>query len=114
VVTGWAQFVDTALVLISTCGITCAMFARYARSRIVDFPIRLLVAVVSFVVMFHPNGTVAAAVVVVVLPAIVIGIWRHRQIAPIRPEPDVMETNADAAPKGDLSALMTEGRREIG
>jgi TRAP transporter 4TM/12TM fusion protein len=114
VVTGWPQIVDTALVLISTCGITCAMFARYAESRIADIPVRLLVAALSFLVMFHPSSAIAALFAVPLVPAIVVGIWRHRRIGPLHPGSWGVQTNSGDRPRGDLSSLMTEGRREIG
>ena len=109
---GWMQLADTLLVLISTCGITFAMFGRCHLNPAVDIVLRCLLALVAFVTMFHPDMGVSAAVAVVVLAAIVVGIWRHRQIAP--PKTVGAEPAASAVtPSGDLSALIAEAKREI-
>ena len=79
---GWMQIVDTLLVLVSTVGITFAMFGRWFEKPSVDIPTRCLLAAVSFLCMFHPDTWISASVAVVVLTATVFGIWRHRQIAP--------------------------------
>jgi TRAP transporter 4TM/12TM fusion protein len=88
---GWQQIGDTLLVTVSTCGISAAMFGRFVRQKHADILLRSLLALVSFVVMFHPNGNVAVAAAVIALPAIVYGVFRHRLIAPpksgLRPEP---------------------------
>ena len=44
--------------------------------------LRAALALISFVVMFHPNGNAALAAAVIVLPATVWGVFRHRLIAP--------------------------------
>ena len=43
---------------------------------------RAALALASFVVMFHPDGAVSLAMAVIVLPATVYGVRRHRLIAP--------------------------------
>ena len=115
VTTGWPQIIDTALVLISTAGITFAMFGRYLSTRAGDIALRILLAAVSFVVMFHPDTGTSAAFAVAVVPAVIIGLWRHRQIAPIHPLPDANQAEA-GKPVSDeeLAPLLNEGRREIG
>ena len=70
------------LVLISTVGITFAMFGRCHRKPVVDVSLRCLLAAVSFVVMFHPDMITSASVAVVVTIAVVVGIYRHNYIAP--------------------------------
>jgi len=79
---GWPQVADTLLVAVSTCGISTAMFARFMKKRGTDTFIRAALALISFVVMFHPNGNVALAAAVIVLPATIWGVFRHRLIAP--------------------------------
>src|SRR4029453_12324487 len=82
---GWMQMADTLLVLISTCGITFAMFGRFHERPGIDLALRALLALVSFVAMFYPDIKVSAAVAIVVLVALVLGVCRHRSIpAPIR------------------------------
>lgn len=79
---GWSQIVDTALVAIATCGVACAIFGRFFESAGTNAVLRAALALLSFIVMFHPNGTVALVVAAVVLPATIVGVWRHRRIAP--------------------------------
>jgi TRAP transporter 4TM/12TM fusion protein len=108
---GWMQIVDTLLVLISTCGITFAMFGRFHEKPGIDMPLRLLLALVSFVAMFHPDTKVSAAVAVAVVVALVLGIWRHRIIAP-----SIAAAPAEAAATSPeaLAPLIAEARREVG
>ena len=79
---GWWQVFATALVLISTCGITFAMFGRFLEHPGADIVLRLTVVLVAFVTMFHPDNRVAAVAGAVVLAALIAGIWRHRLVAP--------------------------------
>jgi TRAP-type uncharacterized transport system fused permease subunit len=108
---GWPQIVDTLLVLVSTCGITFAMFGRFHEKTGIDMPLRLLLALVSFVVMFHPDTKVSAAVAIAVVVALVLGIWRHRIIAP--PIAAVRAEAAAASPDA-VAPLLAEARREVG
>jgi len=55
---GWQQVADTLLVLVSTCGITFAMFGRFHEKPGIDIPLRVLLALVSFVTTFHPDTRV--------------------------------------------------------
>ncbi len=108
---GWLQIADTMLVLISTLGITFSMFGRCHRNLAADIAIRCLIAAVSFLVMFHPDMQVSAAVSTVVVVALAWGIWRHRQIAPPKsfaPTPDQI------SPSGDVAPLLAEAKRDIG
>jgi TRAP transporter 4TM/12TM fusion protein len=79
---GWMQISDMLLVAIACCGVTCAVFGRFVRNRGSDLMWRAALALASFVVMFHPDGTVSLMVAVIVLPATVYGVKRHRMIAP--------------------------------
>jgi TRAP transporter 4TM/12TM fusion protein len=88
---GWPQIAATALVLISTCGITFAMFGRFAGNAAADVALRVALAVIAFVTMFHPNDRVATAAGAIVVAALIAGVWRHRRIAPpkggLEPQP---------------------------
>jgi TRAP transporter 4TM/12TM fusion protein len=90
---GWPQVAATALVLISTCGITFAMFGRYFEHPGADVLSRLVLAIFAFVNMFHPDDRVATVAAAFVLSATVYGVWRHRLIAPpkggLEPQPAV-------------------------
>jgi TRAP-type uncharacterized transport system fused permease subunit len=108
---GWLQIGDTILVLISTLGITFAMFGRYADNQAVDIALRLLLAAVAFVAMFHPSTTVSATVASGVALALVIGIWRHRLIAPPKTAA-AAEPAASAPATEDLAPILAEAKRE--
>jgi TRAP-type uncharacterized transport system fused permease subunit len=88
---GWPQIIATALVLISTCGITFAMFGRFFEHPGADIVSRLGLAVVAFVTMFHPDDRVATVAAAFVLAGTIYGLWRHRRIAPpkggLEPQP---------------------------
>ena len=109
---GWLQIMDTLLVLVSTCGITFAMFGRFHEKASIDIPLRLLLALVSFVTMFHPDTRVSAAVAVVVLAAVGFGLWRHSIIAP--PKTAVAAPAETAASPEALAPLLAEARRDLG
>lgn len=82
---GWPQIVATALMFIGTAGITFAMFGRYLGTLAADIPLRLGLAALSFIVLLHPSDTWAMTAAVVVLPAVLLGIWRHVQLGgPLR------------------------------
>ena len=83
---GWMQISDMLLVAIACCGVTCAIFGRFVRNRGSDLMWRAALALASFVVMFHPDGTVSLAMAAIVLPATVYGVKRHRMIAPPKSE----------------------------
>jgi TRAP transporter 4TM/12TM fusion protein len=86
---GWPQILATVLVTIGTCGTAFAMFGRLARNAAGDILLRTVLAVVAFVAMFHPDGTMAAAAAAFVLPATLYSVWRHRQIAASEPAPQL-------------------------
>ena len=109
---GWLQIADTTLVLDRHLGITFAMFGRTHENPAVDIAIRCLLAAISFVVMFHPDTRVSAAVAVVVLAGLVLGIWQHRKIAP--PKTAIAAPSEMASPSGDLAPILAEAKRDVG
>jgi TRAP transporter 4TM/12TM fusion protein len=108
---GWMQIADAALVLVSTIGITFAIFGRCHRSAAVDIALRCLMAAVSFFVMFHPNMQVSASVAVPLLIAIALGIWQHRRIAP---QNTLSVQEKAASGSSELAPVLAEAKREIG
>jgi TRAP transporter 4TM/12TM fusion protein len=80
--TGWPQIVDTVLVAIATCGLTCAIFGRFVESRGGNIMLRAALALASFAVMLYPDQTMTALGAAFVLPATIYGVMRHRRIAP--------------------------------
>ena len=83
---GWAQIHDTLLVAIGTCGITFATFGHFVENRGGNVLLRVAIALVAFVVIFHPNDTYAVLAAASLLPAIVLGAFRHRLVAAPRPQ----------------------------
>jgi TRAP-type uncharacterized transport system fused permease subunit len=111
--TGWPQIEATVLVMVGTCGIAFAMFGRYLHNVLLDIPVRLLLAALAFVTLLHPDERIATTTAIVGFTGLLVGLWRHRQIAP--PTATVQtEDERMASPSSDLSRLATEARREIG
>jgi len=106
---GWQQVADTLLVLVSS--ITFAMFGRFHEKPGIDIPLRVLLALVSFVTTFHPDTRVSAAAAIAVLVALGFGVWRHRAIAPPKAAAQV---EAAAASTEALASLLAEARRDVG
>jgi TRAP transporter 4TM/12TM fusion protein len=108
---GWLQVADALLVLISTAGITFAMFGRSHPNMAVDIALRCILAGLSFWAMFVPDMRTSATVAVVVALALAVGIWQHRRIAP----PKAFAADAGKpASSGDLAPVLAEAKREIG
>ena len=84
---GWAQIGDVILVSVSTCGVTFAMFGRCSKNPFVDAAVRVLLAIISFVTMFHPDDTLVWGSAAVTVPILVWTILRHRLIAPPKSAP---------------------------
>jgi TRAP transporter 4TM/12TM fusion protein len=109
---GWLQIADSVLVLISTVGITFAMFGRCHLNPAIDILSRCVLAAASFAVMFHPDMKVAGVVASLVAIAIVVGIHRHNEVAP---KTGAISTSAtDIAPGNDLAPVLAEAKRDIG
>ena len=77
---GWRMIVDMLTVAISCWGFTLSMFGRIVRNRGSDMMVRVALALVSMVVMFHPNDTLALWTGVVLLPAVIYCTHRHQTV----------------------------------
>jgi TRAP transporter 4TM/12TM fusion protein len=108
---GWMQIVDSLLVLVGTCGVTFAIFGQFHEKPGVDMTLRALMALAAFAVMFTPDTRMSAAVAVVVLLALGLGIRRYRAIA--KPAPVAPAESAAATPAA-LSPLLAEAKRDVG
>lgn len=108
---GWIQILNTIAMTIGTCGAAFAMFGRYTTNKPLDIGLRLLLAVVSGVVLFHPNDSFALSVSALVLAGVVVGIWRHRVVAPPA-SLAVPDESLTAAKDEGLSDLIQEAKRE--
>jgi TRAP-type uncharacterized transport system fused permease subunit len=83
---GWWQVADTLIVAIACCALSYAMFGRFFRNWGPDMMIRVVFALASLLMLFHPNDNVPRLVVVIVLPAVIYGVVRHIRIAPPKDE----------------------------
>jgi TRAP transporter 4TM/12TM fusion protein len=110
---GWAQIGDIFLVTVSTCGVTFAMFGRCFRNPAADIAARILLAVISFITMFHPNDSLVWVSGLTTLPGLVWAIWRHRLIAAPKAAPMVESEAANPIP-GDMTPLLAEAKRDVG
>ena len=81
---GWIQVAATLVVLIGTCGTAFALFGRAVENRLADFVLRAVLLLVAFVALFYPDDNVSAAAAGFVLIATILGVLRHRQIAPAK------------------------------
>jgi TRAP transporter 4TM/12TM fusion protein len=95
--TGWAQVADTFLVATASWGLACAIFGRLAAGRGASFMLRASLALVSLWVMFHPDARAAWAGALVLLPATIYAVIRHKRIAPPKDEA-AATAPMDAAP----------------
>lgn len=77
---GWPQVVATLLVFVGTSGIAFSMFGRFVGGLAGDIPLRLGLAALSFVVLLHPDNNWAMTAAVIVVPVVLLGIWRHASL----------------------------------
>ncbi|MEX1083912.1 MAG: TRAP transporter large permease subunit, partial [Xanthobacteraceae bacterium] len=112
VTTGWPQIAATALVLIGTCGIAFAMFGRLLPNVSGDIPLRVGLALVALVVMFHPDASWATAAAAVVAPVTVLGIWRHRVVA--APKTIAAAGEVKTGPAAIDASLLNEAKHDFG
>jgi TRAP transporter 4TM/12TM fusion protein len=107
---GWGQVVNTIAMVIGSCGVAFAMFGRFTRNGWSDAALRLLLALLAGVVLFHPSDTVALSVSPLVAIGIVAGILRHRVIAPPTQFVAATDTGDDITP--DIEKLAQEVKGE--
>lgn len=112
VTTGWAQIIDTALVLIGTGGAAFAMFGRYTARRSADIALRIALAIIAGGVLFHPNDAVALWIAPLGIIALGVGLWRHGLMPPSEAPTRIAEKFV--VPDSALKDLLAEGNREIG
>ncbi len=85
---GWWQVADTLIVALGCSSLTFSLFGRFFRNWRADTAMRAMFALASLVMLFHPNDNVPRIMVVIVLPAVIYGVIRHRRIAPPKGEPE--------------------------
>jgi TRAP-type uncharacterized transport system fused permease subunit len=81
---GWNQILETLLVAAGVLAITFATFGRFVEANVADVPARALLALLGFVVMFHPDFVQAAAFAVPAAALVALGIYRYRHLAAVR------------------------------
>jgi len=79
---GWTQVVSTLVVTTGTCGTALGMFGRLVENPVGDILLRAVLILAAFVALFYPDDRVSEAVAAFVLAAIIVGVMRHRRIAP--------------------------------
>jgi TRAP-type uncharacterized transport system fused permease subunit len=75
---GWAQIGATLLVLVGTGGIAFAMFGRLFETPSWNGACRVALALLSLVVLLHPDDAIALGTAFVVAAVTAIGVWRNR------------------------------------
>jgi TRAP-type uncharacterized transport system fused permease subunit len=78
---GLAQFAAAALILIATVGFVFSIQAQFSETRSLDVALRLALAAIAMIVLFHPSELTAALAGIPVLA--MVGYWflrRQRQV----------------------------------
>jgi len=83
---GWRQIGDMLLVAVACWGVAYSIFGKVSLNRAINISVRAALALVSLVIMFHPNSFVSLMLVVIVVPVTFYGVLRHREIAPPKSE----------------------------
>jgi TRAP transporter 4TM/12TM fusion protein len=84
---GWPQVADTLLVAMACWGFAIAIFGKLAATKGPSFMLRVSMGLLSMWVMFHPDARAAWAGALVLLPATIFAVIRHKRIAPPKDEP---------------------------
>jgi len=131
---GWPQVWATLLVLVGTAGVAFSLFGRFLESRPPDIGLRVLLATISFAVLFFPNSesgskalftlrdldllglkipadAVPIAAAILTTAASIYGVIRHNRLA--LPPAAVQAEEWDVS-EGDAGALIAEAKREVG
>lgn len=108
---GWRQISDILLVTVGTCGVAFALYGRYLENAFGDVSLRILLAAISLVALFHPNDTLAMIVAIALLPILIAAIWRHSAIAP--PKAFAADTGTAGEIDKSVSELLTEAKRQV-
>jgi TRAP transporter 4TM/12TM fusion protein len=131
---GWPEVWSALLVLIGTVGVAFALFGRFTSSWAADVPLRVLLAAVSFLVMFFPNSesgsqalftlteidllglkipadAVPLSSAAVVIAALIYGVMQHNRLAQ---PPSSAELEPSVAADVTADDLIAEAKRDIG
>jgi TRAP-type uncharacterized transport system fused permease subunit len=111
---GWGQIGDILLVTVGNCGLAFAMFGQCIENWKGNVLARILIALVSFVTLFHPNDKLVWASGAITLLALIWAIRRHNLIASPKAAPAPETQKGPAPPSEGLAELVGEARRDIG
>lgn len=75
---GWSQVPAFTLVLIGTLALSFALQGRFHSQRAWDLPMRIGLAGIAGVTIFHPDTTMAVLAAGPTLVVTVVGVWRFR------------------------------------
>jgi TRAP transporter 4TM/12TM fusion protein len=130
---GWPEIWATLLVLVGTSGVAFALFGRFVANLAVDVVLRVVLAAVSFLVLFFPDsgagskalftlgdldvlGVPVSADIVPIAAAVAVatvlfyGTLRYQRLA--QPPATVLADERVVA--GDASDLIAEAKRDLG
>jgi TRAP transporter 4TM/12TM fusion protein len=111
---GWRQIGAVLVVTVGTCGVAFSMFGQCIGKWKGNVMSRFLIALVSFVTLFHPNDTLVSATAAITLVALIWAVGRHNWIASPKEAP-VLETHEGAPARLEvLASVSAEARRDIG
>lgn len=107
---GLPQIRDTILVTLGTLGFTFAMFGRFINQVKFDLPLKIGLAIIALVPLFHPNLTIAIIGSVIIFAALVIGVKKHKDIGPLR---KIQKEAAAAAAKMKDKDLKVDSIKDV-
>jgi hypothetical protein len=130
---GWPEIWATLLVLVGTSGVAFALFGRFVENLAVDVVLRVVLAAVSFLVLFFPDSeggskalftlsdldvfgmTVPAGVVPVGAAVLMTAVllWSTLRYQRIVKPPATVRTD-ERVVAGDAGELIAEAKRELG
>jgi TRAP-type uncharacterized transport system fused permease subunit len=96
---GWSQVAATIVVFVGTSGIAFAIFGRFVAHAARNALLCAMLAAASFVVLLHPDDMISMGAAAVVLPATLIGVWRHRQFGPAMASTQVQPVEQEKTPQ---------------
>jgi TRAP transporter 4TM/12TM fusion protein len=111
---GWGQIGDVLLVTTGTCGVAFAMFGRCIENSRGNVLARILIALLSFVTLFHPNDRLVWATGAITLFFLIWAIGRHSSIASPKVELAPESNGSPPTRPEDLASVIAKARRDIG
>lgn len=111
---GWRQIGDVFMVTVGTCGVAFSLFGHCIKNWKGNVVARLLMALLSFMTLYHPNDTLIWATGGVTLLALIWAVGRHNRIASPELAPSGEPDEGSPTRPEDLASMVAEARRDIG